>query len=90
MKKIIGLFLVALIPLYVSAGPDNIAPAAKVKASSSVPGYECQHVTDGIICIQDQGEWASNSSVSFYGSIDYPWIGTRMGYPTEYRSHPFV
>ena len=74
MKKIIGLFLVALIPLYVSAGPDNIAPAAKVKASSSVPGYECQHVTDGIICIQDQGEWASNSSVSFYGSIDYPWI----------------
>lgn len=74
MKKIIGLFLVALIPLYVSAGPDNIAPAAKVKASSSVPGYECQHVTDGIICIQDQGEWASNSSVSFYGSIDYPWL----------------
>lgn len=74
MKRIIGLFLVALIPLYVSAGPDNIAPAAKVKASSSVPGYECQHVTDGIICIQDQGEWASNSSVSFYGSIDYPWL----------------
>ena len=74
MKRIIGLFLVALIPLYVSAGPDNIAPAAKVKASSSVPGYECQHVTDGIVCIQDQGEWASNSSVSFYGSIDYPWL----------------
>ena len=73
MKKIIGLFLVVLIPLYVSAGPDNIAPAAKVKASSSVPGYECQHVTDGIICIQDQGEWASNSSVSFYGSIDFPF-----------------
>ncbi len=74
MKKIIGLFLVALIPLYVSAGPDNIAPAAKVRASSSIPGYECQHVTDGIICIRDQGEWASNSSVSFYGSLDYPWI----------------
>ncbi len=31
-EKIIGLFLVALIPLYVSAGPDNIAPAAKVKS----------------------------------------------------------
>ena len=28
MKKIIGLFLVALIPLYVSAGPDNIAPVS--------------------------------------------------------------
>ena len=50
MKRIIGLFLVALIPLYVSAGPDNIAPAAKVKSLAR----------------------------------------TRMGYPTEYRSHPFV
>ena len=63
MKKIIGLFLVALIPLYVSAGPDNIAPAAKVKASSSVPGYECQHVTDGIICIQDQGDFTARSTI---------------------------
>lgn len=74
LKEIILLLLMVIHIPDIFAGPGNIAPMAKVSCSSAVQGYECDKITDGIIGIRDMGEWASTSSVSFYGSIDYPWV----------------
>ena len=57
------------------AGPDNIAPQAKVQAVSQAgPDYAAQNITDGIIGQSGRGEWASQSSMTFWGYIDYPWV----------------
>jgi len=57
-------------------GPDNIAPLAKVTASSSL-NLDCDasKVTDGLIYCSQKGEWASQSTMSRWGKIDdKPWI----------------
>lgn len=57
------------------AGPDNIAPLARVKAVSEMgPAYAAGNITDGIIGLNGKGEWASQSSMTFWGYIDYPWV----------------
>lgn len=57
------------------AGPENIAPLAKVTAVSSVSDeFGPQRVTDGLIHISGKGEWTSKSTMTFWGYIDYPWI----------------
>lgn len=61
-------------PVVASAGPDNIAPQARVTASSVRDGYSAGAVTDGIIRIDGQGEWASDARQMFWGETDYPWI----------------
>jgi hypothetical protein len=76
MKQIILssiLFLCVNFTLW--ATPYNIAPQAKVTASS-VLNDTCRANTicDGLIGIENQGEWLSTSKMTFWGLIDYPWI----------------
>ncbi|RPE12531.1 glycoside hydrolase family 92 protein [Chitinophaga lutea] len=60
-------------PLF--AGPGNIAATASVTASSEAGGKgKAQQVVDGIIRTDGIGEWVSNSKVTFWGYIDYPWV----------------
>ncbi len=69
------IFLLGVVVLPVNAGPDNIAGQAKVTAASSLSDeFGPEKVTDGIIKIQDKGEWISKSSMTFWGYINYPWI----------------
>ncbi len=57
------------------AGPGNIAPSARVEASSEFgPACRAANVTDGLIGMADLGEWASDSRENFWGGINYPWI----------------
>ncbi|MDR3109548.1 MAG: hypothetical protein LBU65_07670, partial [Planctomycetaceae bacterium] len=57
------------------ATPYNIAPQAKVTATSEYNDtYRAALACDGIIGISDRGEWASKSSVSHWGGITFPRI----------------
>ncbi len=60
---------------YTFSGPDNIATQAKVTASSFIgPGFEPSKATDGHISILNKNEWVSNSEITYWGQINYPWI----------------
>ena len=71
-------YFIAFITLFgsiVFAGPDNIAPLAKVTVSVELnSNYSASNVNDGIIGISDLGEWASDSRMGFWGGINYPWV----------------
>jgi predicted alpha-1,2-mannosidase len=57
------------------ASPYNIAQNSRASASSVMnESYSAGNVTDQIIRIAGKGEWASKSSMTFWGEIDYPWI----------------
>ncbi|MDR0814167.1 MAG: glycoside hydrolase family 92 protein, partial [Bacteroidales bacterium] len=57
------------------ATPYNIAPQARVTVSSEKDGNNRgANVCDGIIGIENQGEWLSTSNMTFWGQINYPWI----------------
>ncbi len=56
------------------AGPYNIAPQATVSASSEGAGFPASRVNDGVIRIADKGCWKSESQVTFWGEINYPWV----------------
>ena len=80
MKKIINLFsfllmLLGSYPAISWATPYNIAPQARVSASSSIDaGHDAAKVTDGLIRVPGKGEGVSKSTETFWGQIDYPWI----------------
>lgn len=75
MKRILLLSIVFTLPLVLFAGPYNIAPYAKVKASTELNNnYWSGNVTDAIIGVDGVGEWASQGKVDYWGQIVYPWI----------------
>ncbi len=58
-----------------TAGPDNIAPSAKVTASTTLSEkFKPPNVTDGIISIDGKGEWACEGVTTDWGYIRFPWI----------------
>lgn len=75
IKHILVLFAFTCCSICSFAGPDNIAPKAKVTASSeSDAEHSAQKAVDGLIGIENKGEWASASGQTSWGAIDYPWI----------------
>jgi predicted alpha-1,2-mannosidase len=59
----------------VFAGPDNIAPQAKVTASTILgPKFSAANIVDGIIRVPNQGEWACHGDTTDWGYIRFPWI----------------
>lgn len=77
MKIFQLLIILALFPFFctMKASPYNIAHNSRVTASSVLnEQYKADNVTDQVIRMQDKGEWASNSAMTFWGEIDYPWI----------------
>ncbi len=76
------LFIVSVWSSLVYAGPGNIAPLAKVTASSEFnDDYKACYIIDNIIRMADQGEWACKGDTRFYGYIKYPWI--QLAWPQE-------
>ena len=75
IKILAVLFLLAFQASIMNANPDNIAPLAKVTVSTIMSDlYPGLQVTDGLIGIPDQGEWACEAQTVFWGYIRYPWI----------------
>ncbi|HEX2534412.1 MAG TPA: glycoside hydrolase domain-containing protein, partial [Chitinophagaceae bacterium] len=59
----------------VSAGPGNIAPEAKVTVSTALnAAYPASKATDGIIGVEDIGEWACEGVTTDWGYIRFPWV----------------
>mgnify|MGYP003575029745 CR=1 FL=1 len=58
-----------------SAGPGNIAPQAKVSVSTVLNNrYAATNVVDGLIGIEDVGEWACEGVTTDWGYIRFPWV----------------
>lgn len=54
---------------------SNIAPVATVTSSYNWGEEKSDsNVTDGIIRIANHGEWTSESGITSWGAINYPWI----------------
>src|SRR5258706_4579865 len=74
-EKIGASLLGLLVVSAVSAGTNNIAPLARVTASSYYSeAYLASNVTDGSIGINDKGEWACQGQTADWGYIRFPWI----------------
>lgn len=57
------------------AEPGNLAPSARISASTQIgASHAAGHVSDGIIGVEDQGEWACQGATNSWGYIRYPWI----------------
>ena len=64
------------------AGPYNIAPKAKITASSQASNDQSANkAVDGIIGVENKNEWVSSSSQTSWGAIDYPWIKLEWDIP---------
>ena len=73
--KFFHLIVLFLVSSTVFAGPDNIAPKAKVTASTSLnDSFAPSHVADGIIGVPNQGEWACEGMTTYWGYVRFPWI----------------
>jgi predicted alpha-1,2-mannosidase len=61
--------------LCAKAGTDNIAPYAKVTASSSLNSqFKVENIKDGIIGVANKGEWACEGDTTDWGYVRFPWI----------------
>lgn len=57
------------------AGGDNIAHQAKITASTFLDAnYRPEKVTDGVIGLENNGEWACEGETTSWGHIRLPWI----------------
>lgn len=75
MRSILTFAIAAFWSCMVYASSYNIAPLGTATASSEKsPEYAAGNVNDGVVRVIGKGEWASNSSMTFWGEIDYPWV----------------
>lgn len=71
-----------IIPLFILffhqfsfATTDNIAPLAKIEASTSLNDqYTATNCVDGTIGIDGVGEWACDGILTSWGEMRYPWV----------------
>ncbi|WP_411031235.1 GH92 family glycosyl hydrolase [Spongiimicrobium sp. 3-5] len=74
MMRVFNVLLIVFSVQMVIAGPYNIAPEAKVSASTAETGFSANNVVDGIIRISNLGEWASVGSKRAWGETRLPWV----------------
>lgn len=74
-KRCLVLSCFYVISLSTIAGPDNIAPTAKVTASTTLSEkFSPSNITDGIIGVNGKGEWACEGVTTDWGYVRFPWI----------------
>ena len=84
MKKALTLIsLLISICCYGSVTTLNVAPEARVSASSFVAGHEPCGINDGLARIAGKGDWLSDVKETFWGEIDFPWIRLDWNRPIE-------
>jgi predicted alpha-1,2-mannosidase len=75
IKQTIALLSFSVIGLTAKAGTDNIAPQAKISASTTLnESFKADNVIDGLIGIQNKGEWACEGVTTDWGYVRFPWI----------------
>jgi hypothetical protein len=74
--KLFSIILFCLASFSLLAGPDNIAPRAKVSASTILnENYRVENVNDGIISVPGKGEWVCKGMANpYWGTIRLPWV----------------
>jgi len=86
-QKIISAIIPAafvLLHLGSMAGTDNIASYAKVTASSSLNDqFKASNVTDGLIGVENKGEWACEGFTTEWGYVRFPWIQLEWEQPQD-------
>ncbi len=74
-KQWLALLCFFIIGSIAKAGPDNIAPSAKVTASTTLSEkFKASNVTDGVIGVDGKGEWACEGVTTDWGYVRFPWI----------------
>lgn len=74
MQQIIFLLFLCVVQ-QLSAGGGNIAPLAKVSASTSLNNqFRAENVVDGLIRLNAMGEWACEGVTTSWGDVRYPWV----------------
>ncbi len=74
-KSFLLLFIVFCGTEKLYAGGYNIAPSAKVSASTSLNSqFDARYVTDGLIRLNGMGEWACEGVTTSWGDVRYPWV----------------
>ncbi|MGQ8336855.1 GH92 family glycosyl hydrolase [Sunxiuqinia sp. A32] len=76
MQKQILLILISIVYCSdVLAGPNNIAPNAKVTSSTMLnEKFASKNIVDGIIGVDGKGEWACEGVSTSWGYIRFPWV----------------
>ncbi len=75
MKYLLNFSVLLLAGFNLYAGPGNIAPKAKVSASTSLSQeFNQDKIIDGIIGVDGIGEWACEGVTTDWGYIRFPWI----------------
>jgi hypothetical protein len=75
VQRIIFLLVFGATGLNLFAEPDNIALYAKVTVSSELSSESGGgNAIDRRIGVDNRYEWVSNSRMTYWGQIDYPWI----------------
>lgn len=74
LKRVLIVLLFTISTQFTYATPHNIAPKAKVTASTQETSYSASNVTDGLIRIDNQGEWACEGYKRAWGETRLPWI----------------
>jgi len=72
--KILSVIVIAFNAQVLNATTQNIAPKAKITTSTTEPNYPESNLTDGIIRINNQGEWACEGNKTAWGFTRLPWI----------------
>lgn len=74
-KKLLLLLCIAGCRLPAAGGTYNIAPQARATASSSL-NAQCgaTKVNDGLIRLDNAGEWVSDAVMPYWEKLDFPWI----------------
>lgn len=74
--KLFSIILLCMASLSLLAGPDNIAPKAKVSVSTILnENCKAENIVDGIIGIPGQGEWVCQGVANQkWGTIRLPWV----------------
>lgn len=81
-KRINSVIILSITMLFVTiaglegyAGTDNIAPKARVTASTFLNDrFKPGNVTDGLIGLSGLGEWACKGVTTSWGYVRFPWI----------------
>lgn len=74
IRRLFLVFIVSCISFGIYATTYNIAPAAHISASSEQVGKSARAITDGVIGIENKGEWTSDAVEMFWGETDFPWV----------------
>ena len=75
MKTKMTVIFLLLLATAAWAEPGNLAPSARVSASTQLnPAHAADKVTDGMIGVNNLGEWACQKATTSWGYIRYPWV----------------